>query len=132
MSESLQEPWLRGTLQHLHPLHSALLYSFQMASEDVRKAASALNAEQVWARPGGVASVGFHLRHIPGSVERLLAYALGQELSAEQLAAMKREGEPGASAEELLAEFDRQLKQAGEAIRKIDPATMTEARTVGR
>ncbi len=132
MSESLPEPWLRGTLQNLHPLHSALLYSFQMAREDARRAAQDLTFEQIWARPGGVASIGFHLRHIPGSIDRLLTYVRGHELSPEQLAALKSEGEPGSTVQDLLAEFDRQLDAAAVAIRGVPPESMSEARTVGR
>ena len=132
MSEQLPEPWLRGNLKDLHPLHSAVLYSFQMAREDTRRAVQDMTTEQVWTRPAGVASVGFHLRHIPGSVDRLLTYALGRELSSEQLFSLKAEGNPGASAEDLLTDLDRQLERAATTIRQIDPDTMTETREVGR
>ena len=60
-----------------------------------RKAASPLTREQLWARPAGVASVGFHLRHIVGSLDRLLTYARGAQLDRAQLAALRQEAEPG-------------------------------------
>jgi hypothetical protein len=100
-----------------------------MAREDARAACEGLTAEQIWARPGGVAAVGFHLRHIPGSVERLLTYALGKELTEAQLAELKTEGEPGPVP---LDEFEARLLHLGEAVKTIDPATMAEARGVGR
>lgn len=132
MSESLPEPWLRGTLQDLHPLHSALLYSFQMAREDARRAVQGMTPDQIWSRPAGVASIGFHLRHIPGSVDRLLTYAFGGEISAEQLVYLKAESNPNGTAEDLLKELDHQLETAAEAILRISPEKMIEAREVGR
>ena len=35
------------------------------------RASSGLTTEQLWARPRGAASVGFHLRHVAGSIDRL-------------------------------------------------------------
>jgi hypothetical protein len=37
----------------------------------------------------GLPSVAFHLRHIARSVDRILSYAEGKQLSGEQLAALK-------------------------------------------
>jgi anti-sigma factor RsiW len=76
--------------------------------------------------------LGFHLRHIAGSVDRLTAYLEGRPLDAAQLAALAAEMEPGASLEELLADVDRALRRAEETIRAIDPPTFAEPRWVGR
>jgi uncharacterized damage-inducible protein DinB len=70
--------------------------------------------------------VGFHIRHISRSTERLMAYLQGcrtVELG---------EGEPGASREELLAELDEVFKRAEVVVRAIDPSTLRDARDVGR
>ncbi len=130
--ETLPEPWLRGPIAGVSPLLAPVLYSFQQAREDLGRWTEGLSPEQIWASPHGATAVGFHLKHIPGSVERLMTYALGKELSAEQLAAMKAEEEPGGTREELLAHLGDVFRRTEESIRALDPATLAEPRAVGR
>jgi hypothetical protein len=115
-------PWLRGPLPQVHPLLAPALYTFQQTREDLARHTAGLTVSQVWARPHGLAPLGFHLRHIAGSVDRLTAYLEGRPLDAAQMAALAAEMEPGASLEELLADVDRALRRAEEIIRAIDPA----------
>ena len=49
------------------------------------------------ARPSGLAPVAFHLRHIVRSLDRLLTYAEGGQLTAEQMTALKSEIDPNAT-----------------------------------
>ena len=126
------EPWLRGPIAGVNPLISPILYSFQQAREDLALHTAGLTTEQTWARPHGFGPVGFHLRHIAGSVERLMTYLDGSQLTPAQLAAMHAEMEPGATIAELLAALDGALARAEEAVRRIDPATLAEPRGVGR
>ena len=51
-----------------------------MSIEDCEAAARDLTNDELWASPGGVAPVGFHLRHLAGSTDRLLTYARGFDL----------------------------------------------------
>jgi uncharacterized damage-inducible protein DinB len=132
MDKNLPEPWLRGTITGVNPVVAQVLYSFQQAREDIASFTAGLTPEQIWERPGGLASVGFHIRHIAGSVDRLLTYALGRMLSDEQLVALKREMEPGTSREELLAAMDTVLQRTGEAMRALSPDVFNEPRVVGR
>lgn len=127
-----EEPWLRGPLEGVSPFVAPLLYSFQMAREDLARHTEGLSAEQLWARPAGAAPVGFHIRHIGGSVERLMVYAQGGQLREEQLAALRDEMTPGATREELLAELDRALSAAECAARALPPEALAEPRGVGR
>lgn len=76
--------------------------------------------------------VGFLLRHIAGSVERLLAYLEGRELTDAEVAALKTEKEPGASPDELFAAMDAAFARAGKVVRALDPARLAEFRAVGR
>lgn len=87
---------------------------------------------QIWARPLGLGPIGFHMRHIAGSTDRLFTYAEGRMLSEEQIAQLKGEMEEGASREELLAAVDAVFQRVGDAIRKIDPDTLRDFRGVGR
>ena len=109
-----------------------MLYAFQQTREDLARHTAELTVGQVWARPHGLAPLGFHLRHMAGSVDRLTSYLEGRPLDEGQMAALAAEMEPGTGLEELLADVDRALRQAEEIIRAIDPATFAEPRWVGR
>ena len=124
---------MRGPIEGVHPLLAPVLYSFQMAREDLEKYTAGLPPERLWATPHGLASVGFHILHIAGSTNRLVTYLQGRELSAAQLQAMAAEGSPGAlSRDPLLAALNHAFRDAEAVIRAIDPATLADARTVGR
>ena len=97
MTRGLDEPWLRGTLTEVDALRRQVLHSLEMAGEDVEKWCAGLSDTEMNARPVGVAPVAFHLRHIVRSLDRLLTYAEGRQLSAEQLASMKEELDGGAT-----------------------------------
>lgn len=126
------EPWLRGPLEGVDPLVAPVLYAFQQAREDLARHTEGLTPAQLWGRPHGLGPAGFHLRHIAGSVDRLMTYAQGRQLSGEQMAAVRSEMEPGAGREELLAGIDRAFAAAEAVIRSLDPAKLTEPREVGR
>src|ERR1051326_6112445 len=85
------EPWLRGTLAEVPAVHRAVLHALQLAEEDLSKWCATLSVREWNARPGGASSVGFHVRHIAGSIDRLLSYAEGRQLKERQLAALNEE-----------------------------------------
>ena len=89
------EPWLSGPVEgvdaYLQPAAHALLQS----REDLPRAVDGLKGTQLWVRPGGAASIGFHLRHIAGAIDRLLTYARGEALSDAQKAVAQAEQTPG-------------------------------------
>jgi uncharacterized damage-inducible protein DinB len=126
------EPWLRGPLPGVDTLVAPLLYSFQMAREDLAKYTAGLTVEQIWATLHGFGSVGFHLRHIAGSTDRLMTYVSGGQLSSDQMAALKAEKEPGGTREELLAGIDQAFASAEAVARALDPARLADPRGVGR
>ena len=128
----LPEPWLRGTLTHVDPVQRAVLHALELAKEDLEKWCGDLSAEELNARPGDVAPVAFHLRHIARSTDRLLTYAENRSLSPEQIAAMKQELDPGATRESLFEELNSGLQSAVERILSIPPERMSEPRVVGR
>jgi hypothetical protein len=129
---TLPEPWLRGPIKDAHPLTAPVLYAFEQAREDLAHYTEGLTAAQLWARPHGFGSPGFHIRHIAGSTQRLMAYLEERSLTVEELRALEREHEPGMSREELLGDLDRVLAGAEATVRRIDPASLAEPRYVGR
>ena len=129
----MEEPWLRGPIPGVHPLVAPILFAFQQAREDLARYTAGLTLAQLWMAPPGSGSVGFHLRHIGGSTDRLTTYLQELELSEEQLAALRSEAEPqDAGREELLAEMDGAFRRAEAIVRGLDPAVLGEPRTVGR
>jgi uncharacterized damage-inducible protein DinB len=129
----LPEPWLRGPVSGLNPLLAPILYAFVQAREDVARYTEPLTTAQLWASPHGFGSVGFHIRHVAGSTERLMTYLQERQLTALQLAEVAAEMEPlPIGRDELLEMLDRSFRAAEEVVRKLDPATLVESRFVGR
>src|SRR4051812_19455975 len=120
MSDQHVEPWLSGTLRDVHPAIAPILYSFRQAVEDLEKWTEGLSDEQVWARPFGLGSVGFQLQHLAGSSERLLTYAQGRALTNEQLAAMKAEGEPSGTLQDLITGVRDTFARLENVVRAVD------------
>jgi uncharacterized damage-inducible protein DinB len=130
---TVPEPWLRGPVPGVDPLVAPILYAFQQAREDIARSTEGLTPRQIWASPHGFGSVGFHVRHIAGSVERLLTYLQGRELSEAQLAALESEKQPlDLGRDDLLALLDNALREAEKVVRAVAPGTLSEPRTVGR
>ncbi|HTR36250.1 MAG TPA: DinB family protein [Bryobacteraceae bacterium] len=126
------EPWLRGPLEGVDPLVAPTLHAYAQAREDLAHWTEGLTDAQIWARPHGLAPVGFQLRHIAGSVERLTAYLQGLALTGQQLEAIQHEMDPGASREDLLHAVNESLSRSEAVIRALDPAALREKREVGR
>lgn len=129
---SLPEPWLRGTLTDVPAVPRAVLHALELAKEDLQRWCGSLTDDELNARPGGIAPVAFHLRHIARSIDRLLTYAEGGQLSGAQIAALKAELDSGATRAELFAELESALARGAARIRAIDPERLDEPRKVGR
>jgi uncharacterized damage-inducible protein DinB len=125
------EVWLRGSLENISPTLTPVAHALLQASEDV-ELASSLTFEQLWLKPGGAASVGFHLRHIVGSIDRLLTYAKGQQLEQSQLDFLHSESESTGNAAQLVKETREATTRAVQTLLETDETTLFEARSVGR
>jgi DinB superfamily len=129
------EVWLRGPVPEVLPLLQPVAHALLQAAEEVRSVVDPLSPGHLWARPGGAASVGFHVRHAAGSLDRLFTYARGEGLSAEQRAFLDTEATPGsppAQAADLALAFERQVGRALDQLRHTEEPTLLEARGVGR
>ena len=131
----MPEAWLRGPIPGIDPLLMPAAHALAQAREDVERAATALSPEELWVRPGGAASAGFHLRHIAGSIDRLLTYARGAQLDDRQKAALAAEGDPGdppADAPSLVRGAAAAIDHALDVLRWTDARSLHEPRAVGR
>lgn len=126
------EVWQRGPVPGYQPLLMPVAHALLQVKEDVDSLAATLDEAQLWTEPGSAASIGFHIRHIAGSTRRLLTYARGERLSAEQLAAAKRERSEHLSMEELAADLHRAIDEALDQVRTTPVDSLLEERTVGR
>jgi uncharacterized damage-inducible protein DinB len=130
--ETSVEPWLRGTEKDVPAVARAVLHALQLADEDLHKWCGNLSDAEVNARPAGVAPVAFHIRHIARSLDRLLTYADGRDLSVEQMARLRTELDPDATRDELFAELTAALADGVARVRVVSTKNLEEARTVGK
>jgi uncharacterized damage-inducible protein DinB len=126
------EPWLRGGITDLDPMRAAILYSFRHAREDIELWTSRMPEADLCMGFGNVASVGFHVRHIAGSVDRLMTYVQGEQLTDEQMQAMRKENEGIVSRAELLKTLDDSFARGEAVLRSLDTAQYNDIREIGR
>ena len=138
---NLPEVWLRGSLPDVPPLLQPVAHALMQARDEVTELMDGFPDARLWERPTGktakpVASVGFHLQHLTGVLDRLFTYARGEALSASQLAALTQEGTDRAdvplTVTELVRRFDEQVDRSIAQLRQTDPQTLTDVRLVGR
>jgi uncharacterized damage-inducible protein DinB len=135
MADPQPEVWLRGPVEGvpapLQPVAHALLQS----REDVEGLMQDFPDDLLWQRPAGVASVGFHLQHLSGVVDRLFTYARDESLSPEQrraLAAETSPPDPSVRTRDLVDAFVRQIDRALDQLRSAEEQALGEPRFVGR
>ncbi len=126
------EVWLRGPLPDTPPLLQPVAHALMQAREEVVALMDGFPDARVWERPAGVASVGFHLQHLTGVLDRLSTYARAEKLSESQLAALAREGQGEENVRELVAAFEVQVERTLAQLRHTDEGTLLEPRGVGR
>jgi uncharacterized damage-inducible protein DinB len=128
---SLPEPWLRGTLTEMPAVARGVLHALQLALEDTNKWCSDLSDAQIHARPVGLPSVAFQLRHIGRSLDRLLTYAEGRALSEEQLQTLKAEARADGSVKEIMAELGTAISRGIIRVRALALEDYELPRSVG-
>ncbi|QCR21095.1 DinB family protein [Pontibacter sp. SGAir0037] len=129
------EVWLRGPLPDIPQLLQPIAHALLQAGEELAVIMQAFPDKLLWEKPAGVASVGFHLQHLTGVLDRLFTYARGEALTAEQLAWLEAEGKSGADSltgAALVKKFRDQTDRALEQLRSTPENSLKEARGVGR
>ena len=126
------EPWLQGTLKDVPAVPRAILHALELARQDVQHWCGALTEDELNARPAGLPSVAFQIRHIARSIDRLLTYAEANPLSLDQMKALKDELNERSKPAALFAELESALVKAAQRIRAVDFTKLEEPRKVGR
>jgi hypothetical protein len=137
MTDTVRQPevWLRGALPGVEPMLMPVAHALLQAKEDVEHLAATVSSDHLWARPGGAASIGFHVRHLGGTIDRLFTYARGEALSAAQKTALREEGtpaDPPPAFDEIVAEVRATVDRALEQVRQTPRERLLDARGVGR
>lgn len=140
MSDSaLLEVWLRGPVPGVPSMLQPVAHALLQAREELAAALADFPPALLNERPAGVASVGFHLQHLAGVLDRTFTYARGEALTPTQQAELAEETEPLTTdaetlqqLQQLLQRFERQVDQALVQLRSTDFAVLTELRGVGR
>jgi uncharacterized damage-inducible protein DinB len=128
------EWWQRGPVEGIPSLLQPLAHILLQVDESAGELTESLTESQWNARPGGVASCAFHVRHMAGVIDRLFTYARGEKLSPEQFAAIRSEGEPLNAAEvpEAMAALHSRIEAAVAELKTIDVSSLGDFREVGR
>ena len=135
MRPSLPEVWLRGPIAGFPPELMPVAHSLLQVLEEVDTVIRPLSFEELWATPGGAASVGFHVKHLAGSLDRLLTYARGESLSDAQRSALDGEERAGLANDQpaiLLRAARDGIERALQQVRTTPVETLDQPRSVGR
>jgi uncharacterized damage-inducible protein DinB len=129
-----REVWLRGPIPDVPPLLQPVAHALLQAREELNVKLQSFPDTLLWERPANVASVGFHLQHLTGVLDRTFTYARIEALSPDQLAALAAEGKPNdtLTTTELVRHFNEQVDSALAQLRITDESTLTHYRGVGR
>jgi uncharacterized damage-inducible protein DinB len=126
------EAWLRGPIPDVAPEAQPAVFALTQTLEDLHEKVPELTDAELWCKPGGAASVGFHLKHMAGSTDRLIAYAKGHPLSPMQREMLATEKEEtGEHQDVLIARAKASLESAIEIIRTTDTSDLLLSRAVG-
>jgi uncharacterized damage-inducible protein DinB len=133
MTTNLPEVWLRGPIEGVPALLQPIAHALLEAVEEIKKITEGFPDAILWERPAGAASVGFHLQHVTGVLDRLSSYALNKPLSDAQMTYLKAEGkEIPVTTKQLVDQFEQRVADMVEQLRTTNEASLTEHRSVGR
>jgi hypothetical protein len=128
------EWWQRGPVDGVPAVLQPVAHILLQVRESVNELVENLTELEWNARPAGVASAAFHVRHITGVIDRLFTYARGSALSADQFAAIRAEGDALSAADTaaVLDALSARVDAAVSELRTIEVATLGDFRGVGR
>lgn len=132
---SRPEVWQRGPIDGVSPLLQPVAHTLLQCAEELETTLTGLTPGEIWAVSDATkASIGYHVQHAIGALDRLFTYARNEALSEEQRRVAARESEPDRSvtADILLARFRDAAERALAQVRSADESTLTDARFVGR
>ncbi|MBC7509430.1 MAG: DinB family protein [Ferruginibacter sp.] len=134
-SQSALEVWQRGPVADVPVLLQPVAHALLQAREELHLLMEDFSDSQLWERPAGVASPGFHLQHLSGVLDRVFTYARAEALTMAQLDQLLAEDVSSGinlSIDSLLRRFNQQVDEAMNQLKLTDEKTFGEFRGVGR
>ncbi|SIS98858.1 DinB superfamily protein [Zobellia uliginosa] len=134
MQNQKPEVWLRGPIPEIPALLQPAAHALLQSSEEIERYLIHFPQDKLWTKVAGRASVGFHLQHITGVLDRMLSYARAESLSEEQFGYLSREGQAddGLTVKQLVSAFQEKTQEALSFFKTLNEATLGEVRSVGR
>lgn len=128
------EYWQAGAIEGVPALLQPVAHALLQSAREVEETLKDFPREKLWVKPAGLASVGFHAKHIAGVTDRLFTYASGHLLSDKQLSELKgeKEEEDHITTDQLIADVHRQVEKAIRQLKETNESSLTDARGVGR
>ena len=128
------EFWLAGPIPNIPDILQPAAHALLQSERELKKYTANFPKELLWAKTSGRASVGFHMNHITGVLDRMMTYAKSESLTDEQFLFLKQEGSFNldTEVEDLQEQFSTKVAEALAFFKTISEHTLTETRTVGR
>lgn len=128
------EFWLAGPIPNIPDILQPAAHALLQSERELKKYTTDFPKELLWAKAAGRASVGFHMNHITGVLDRMLTYAKGESLSEEQFQFLKAEGSFNLTTEvaDLQEQFSTKIAEALAYFKTLPESSLTDKRTVGR
>ncbi|MBC7798634.1 MAG: DinB family protein [Pyrinomonadaceae bacterium] len=130
-----RESWLEGALPQISKLLMPSAHALVQSKRDIQKTASGLTLTEIWLKPNFAPSAAFHLRHIAGSIDRLLTYARNESLTEKQFQILKAENDFDnlvTNVDEIVLPAIENIEKALQFILEVEESTLFEQRFVGR
>ncbi len=133
---TLTEPefWLRGPIEGISPFLQPAAHALLQSNMELVHYTANFPNHLLWERPSGCASVGFHIQHLTGVLDRIMTYARGKSLTEQQFQFLKQEGEsnPDLTVSILVKNFHDKVEEAIDLFKSLPESELTQAREVGR
>lgn len=128
------EFWLRGPVPGIIDVLQPAAHALLQTNKELIEYTKNFPDDKLWKQSGGRASVGFHMQHIAGVLDRMLTYSKGESLSKEQFNFLKNEGvaNDAINVENLQNYFFDMLTKALDYFKTITEEELKEKRSVGR
>ncbi len=134
-STTKMEVWLRGPIEGVPPTLQPVAHALLQALEELGELRNKVPNQILWERPHGIASIGFHMQHIKGILDRLFTYSMGGSLSEAQFQYLKEEGQelyPDCNYNSLYKSVAEQIQISISHLKTVNTSNLTEVCYVGR
>ncbi len=131
---SQPEAWLLGRVTDVSDSIMPVAHSLVQARRELMTLQDELLTTECRISPGGAASIGFHIAHINGSLDRLFSYARGEHLTISQQNYLAHENTiaTNATVDELFMAVRNRIDHCLTQLKTTPDELLYQSRAVGR